>query len=61
MGADDGISKSGPMSNVADATVGFLGGNFNIRRSCLSEITLLSRPKKLSIIGYRQPEDWQYA
>lgn len=33
---------------------------FNIRRSCLSEISILSRPKKLNIIGFRQPTEWQY-
>ena len=53
MRADGGISKPDPITNMADAAFGIIGENFNIRRSCLSEINILSRPKKLSIIGYR--------
>ena len=27
--------------------------DFNIRRSCLSEISIMRKPKELSIVGFR--------
>ena len=33
---------------------------FNVKRSCLQEIKLLSRPKTPTVLGFRQPTDEQY-